>query len=246
MRKLLLTMNLQKTKFITFALTQASCSNLKKFIIVHDRDHCTDGCDWESFIEVTDTIKYLGIHVDRLLRWKDHVMYLLKIIRSSIPKFKLLVNILPRKILFTVYYALVQSVLEYGIVGWGAAYRSHLVNLEILQKFILKIIMKKDRLYSTELLFSEARVFTLKQLFYKNALMTIFKNERRLDGYEHSYSTRSQMRVQLQVPRSHKTFAQMHAHCVGIRLYNTLPEEKRRANSLKYFTKNIRSFIFSL
>lgn len=52
----------------------------------------------------------------------------------------------------TVYYALVQSVLQYDIVVWGAARTTVIHPLEIIQKTIIKIIFSKPLLYPTDTL----------------------------------------------------------------------------------------------
>ena len=69
------------------------------------------------------------------------------------------------KILQTVYYALIESQLKYGIIAWGGAYNTHIKNLEIVQKWILKIMHRKEMTFPSDTLFQLAKVATIRQLF---------------------------------------------------------------------------------
>lgn len=244
MENILLTLNIQKTKFITFTLTESTYPNIKT-IKIHKKKNCDHNCDCRNFIEEASKIKYLGVYIDRLLRWDEHIKHIVKLLRCTLPKFKLLVNILSQRTIFTIYFALAQSILEYGIVGWGAAYRTHLESLETTQKFILRIIMKKDRLYPSHSLFNEAKVYTIGQLFHKNALLMIYKHRVDYVRYEHTYSTRSQSQNQIKTPKIQKTISQKHASHVGIRLYNALPQEIKRVSDLRHFVRKIKNTILN-
>ena len=77
-------------------------------------------------------VKYLGILIDKHLRWSTHIQYCFVSLR----------HILPISILRTVYLALVQSSIQYGIIAWGGTSKNALKPLILLQKRFIKICLK--------------------------------------------------------------------------------------------------------
>ena len=75
------------------------------------------------------SVKYLGVDVDDRLKWDVHVTNLTNRLRKTVYKFVQLRHILRPDLLKTVYYALVESLLTYGTVVWGGAYKTTLDQL---------------------------------------------------------------------------------------------------------------------
>lgn len=75
-------------------------------------------------------VKYLGVMIDCHMKWDIHINYLVKKVRSILYKLKYL----PIKQPITLYHALVESLLRYGIVAWSGALKTHLEHLEIIQR----------------------------------------------------------------------------------------------------------------
>ena len=93
-----------------------------------------------------------------------------------------------------IYLSLVQSVIRYGITGWGCVSKSIRKPLEPLQKRIIKICFKKPIDYPTHFLFSEFNTFTLDQV-YKYTLLTVFhKNKDNFNTFWHTRNTRTWVR----------------------------------------------------
>ena len=70
--------------------------------------------------------KFLGVLVDNSLKWDKHIEALVKRLRYLIFIFAKLVKIMNKKCLYMIYYALFHSVISYGIVVWGDAYKNFL------------------------------------------------------------------------------------------------------------------------
>lgn len=127
----LLSLNVAKTKFICF-------SSYKNPNITEINIQNTN-----YVINNTKKIKYLGIIVDENLKWQEHILYITGKIRKLVRKFYLLRDILKTKTLMNVCNFLVESIIRYGIIAWGGAYENSLRQLKVVQKLILKTIMKK-------------------------------------------------------------------------------------------------------
>lgn len=74
-----------------------------------------------------------------------------------------------------IYYAMVQPVLQYGILAWGGTYITHINQISLLQKSILKIMHSLNRRSPSSEVFNIAKVFTIRQLFAKVLLLHYHK-----------------------------------------------------------------------
>ncbi len=68
--------------------------------------------------------------------------------------FKMLENLVDKKVKRMVYYGLMNPILEYGCIAWGGLYNNHLELLNITQRKILKIMFNKPWDYPTTELFT--------------------------------------------------------------------------------------------
>ena len=116
--------------------------------------------------------KYLGVIIDRHLRWDHRIKYLNNRLRYLPYVFQKLRNIFDIKILeTTLYHALFLSILRYGILVWEGANPTAIKPLKILQKTVLKKIHNKPKLYSTEKLFKETKQLNIDSLYKLSAIM---------------------------------------------------------------------------
>lgn len=199
------------------------------------------------FLKLEDNIRYLGIYIDSNLKWKIHIDNMIIKIRKTVYKFRLLRNILDAKNLKTMYFSLVQSIIQYGIIGWGGTYDHFILPLEMLQKRILKIVMRKPILYSSFLLFSENQIFTIRQLYLNKIAIYYFKHPSHFSKIEHPHSTRSKANLNVIVPKMTKSITQRHAHFIGPVLFNKFPLcLKTRAISDFLFRKKIKTWILDM
>ncbi|KAG8225668.1 hypothetical protein J437_LFUL006692, partial [Ladona fulva] len=65
------------------------------------------------------TYKYLGLTIDQHFKWDSHIYVLCNKLRRTLFTFYHLHKILPSNLLRILYFALFESYLRYGIVGWG-------------------------------------------------------------------------------------------------------------------------------
>ena len=94
----------------------------------------------QTNIPQTETVKYLGIHFDRRLTWKDHVQTKRKQIEHKTREIKWLLGrlsplSLENKII--IYKIVLKLVWTYGTELWGCASNS---NIEIIQRYQSKIL----------------------------------------------------------------------------------------------------------
>lgn len=186
----MLVLNTEKTFFVPFSVISASLPNYTQLTLHKINCVYFNYCSCTKIISKTNAIKYLGIYLDSHLKWDFHVTYLCKKLRFMLPYFKEFRHILNFDNLKRVYLCLVQSILLYGIIFWGAAYKSQLYVLEILQKYIIKIMYFKPKRYPSNDLYEEVNIFDIKQLYVMQLLKFSFRNRFILAPVDHQYTTR--------------------------------------------------------
>ena len=232
-----LTINWEKTYYLPFT---SYARHLPHYTSLEIR-----GFRWSKQITSVKVIKYLGVIIDRHLRWDEQINSVIKKLRCLIPKFKFFKQIFEEEQLKILYFSLVQSHLIYGIIAWGGATNNYLTKLERTQKWLIKIIYGKTYLYPTESLYRECGLFSVGQLFCRELALAQFKNRRFSISVDHGYATRNK-EGRHAVPRIFKTIGQRCHTFLGPRFYNYLPIEVRTVNSFSLYKKKVVEFIRNL
>lgn len=195
LRENLLTLNTTKTNYIAFCMkNNGSSQSLPKTIVAHScTNPLTRSCNCESLTKA-ETVKYLGITIDKNLRFQDHITTLSNRLRKLIYVFKTLRLVVDKNIMKAVYYALAQSIICYCITSWGGAPKTTLIEIERTQRAILKVSSFRPYRYPTEQLYKENKVLTVRQLFILHTLLkqhtrlvynpTLSRGKRRYDPVE--------------------------------------------------------------
>ena len=234
----LLTINLEKTKYLPFANYKSGLPKNKKIDIdLPFRKNTL----WR--IESTDHVKYLGIIIDCNLRWDLHIQGLTKKLRSLMYLFKKMIQIVDKKNLIAIYHALVQSLLIYGLIGWGSAYATTMKPLEVAQRRILKIIYELNIRHPSDQIFTEYRILNIRKLYYKTAIMYLIKNRLTTGNTFYRYNTRFRQNDNLILPKVHLTIGQRHFEYVGQKVFNYLPQELKNKKLIRSFNKLLSQWL---
>lgn len=215
----LLTLNVSKTKLITFTINNSTQPTVEEFKLkIHSCCQTShDNCSCE-FLERVPHIRYLGVIVDRHLSWKEHIMLTVKRVRRTVKIFKTLRILTELKVLRTIYFALTHSLLTYCIRVWGGACKSDLINLERAQRYVLKVMLGKPRRYPTVNVHNDAQVITVRQSFIKSIIL-----------YQHRLPKQNtNRRLQHKVfnsPFVNTRFAQKFVDFIGPSIYNKINKE---------------------
>lgn len=236
----LLSLNVTKTKFMTFALTTSDLPKRYK-LTIHNKNLCNNECDCPCIERVND-IKYLGLMVDQHLRWNKHIEYLTKRLRRLVYKFYQLRDILNKKNLIITYKALAESIIRYGLIIWGGLYNTTLRNLEVIQNTIIKIIFKKNRRYSTEMLYKDADLFNVRKLYVYESLLWMCKAQEH-SRYYNNYDTRGNRNLPVEVPFFRKSHTQRFIFFFGPKFYNKLPAKVKNIKNKGRLKKELKIFV---
>lgn len=210
-------------------------------IIIH-KITCQPNCnECQSKINRVNEIKYLGIYIDQNLKWNKHVEMISKKLRCVIYKLKLISKIVNRKLAKVFYYSLFQSILTYGIIGWGGLYDNNLKPLYSLQKYAIKIIFNKVLRFSSRVLFKEHKILPVRFLFFKAAAIFCKKYPHLITVTNHDHLTRANKNSKYQTIRYRLTLIQRQTTCIGPKVINLIPEI--RMLNLKNFKLKLKSYL---
>lgn len=224
LRQNILTLNTNKTKYLAFSLRNSTQPASTFKLYAHQ---CTNhmnqftNCNC-SPLEKTNDMRYLGIIIDQNLNFKNHILKLRNRVRSLIYVFKNLRHVMGSDLLIQLYKILCQSLLNYCITSWGGALKTYLKTLEIAQRAVLKVIFFRKFWHPTELLYKEAKVLTVRQLFI---LSTILKQHSQLTYDPIVLERRRRDLVCTYSIRFHKASTQRFFSFFGPYLYNKLNKE---------------------
>lgn len=163
-----LSLNATKSRYVAFRLKN---DNLFPIVPIPIKAHfcssrgaLTNQCTCEE-LQSIDTIKYLGILIDKNLSFQAHVELLTSRIRKLIFVFKNLRHVADNKVLRLTYLALCQSLLTYCITSWGGAAKTIILKLERAQRAVLKVALFLPFWHPTFELYQKFNVLTVRQLF---------------------------------------------------------------------------------
>jgi hypothetical protein len=197
-----LTLNIEKTKYIPIFFRNNSDPAPRRLTLhtCDDLQSVTCNC---NVIERVEKYKYLGVIIDQKLSWAPHIQEVKKRLRKFMYAFSQLAGVLTVGQSRTVYFAYVQSMLQYGILARGGVSAAALQPLAVTQRSLIKIILNKPIRFPSEQLFSEFRVLDIRQIYIKTIL--IFAKSYKTEIFtelRHNYPTRHRLNFGFDIPRA--------------------------------------------
>ena len=200
--------------------------------------------------------KYLGVHLDDKLNWKKHINYLCEKLSKMCGFFAKLRHCCNIILLKTIYYALVESHLQYCNMIWGNADTRVLEPLVKLQTKLIRIMcfISRDEDRDIDQVFKNLGILKLTQLNklttakfmykYKNGLLPNdnFTNFFKAPVGNHRYPLRNRRNQDFQFEWAKTTFGMKKLQCIGVQIWNEILPEIRNSNSLREFKSKFKKF----
>lgn len=175
-----------------------------------------------------DNFKYLGIVFDSNLKWDNHIQHIIGKTKYLVYIFYKISKSMPIETLRMIYYAFFHSILSYGIIAWGGAYRNCRDQVQKLQNKILKIINKNKFLLHDNPL-------NIGQLFAFEALKIYYCDLK--EKYLASDSvTRNRSII---IPKTNKRISEKKSYMKAISIFNALPNKLKVLDIHKYSQKRL-------
>ena len=117
-------------------------------------------------IQVSDSVKYLGIWVDRNLKFGEHAQYLIKKLGKHLGIVSRLRHFVSKNVLFKYYNFYVKPVLQYGLLVYGGNSFSNLDQLSVFQRKFIRLCLFKKPTANVEQDFIDNNILTITQLYF--------------------------------------------------------------------------------
>lgn len=192
----------------------------------------------EEVIMPEKICKFLGVTLDADLTWAPHVSNLVKKLNSSIFIVKRFSRLGSSQLALLAYYATFESHVSYGIEVWGGGNLSHLNTILILQKKVIRLILKIPAAESCRSgfkklgLLTSPSLYVLKILLYAKTLYDGGKLKSQSEYCNFRYTTRGGAQI---VTPYRRTKAYEHAPCLAaIEYFNITKNEIRELPKMRY------------
>ncbi|NNK28926.1 MAG: RNA-directed DNA polymerase, partial [Flavobacteriaceae bacterium] len=152
-----LTLHAGKTMFMAFNTKEDIQINIDKHNLMRLAENRNE-----------KTIKFVGVLIDENLNWRhhtEHVCTKLNKIKYLMSKAK---NILPTSIKLLLYNSLAKPHIDFSSTIWGGAAKTHLKNLETIQKKLVRLIVNAKSRAHTENIFKKLEILKLEDQIQLN------------------------------------------------------------------------------
>ena len=196
-----------------------------------------------GMIYVTDRTKFLGIVIDRNLKFKFHVSTIsTKLAKVNGILFRLN-NVLPFDCLKTLYSSLFAPHILYGMEIWFGILLTNDERIFKLQKKAIRAVNLLPYNHHTNDYFKQMEILKVHDLYKLRTLLYTFSNNFFTQADVHDHNTRN--RNNLVVPQYRRARTQSSIFYQGISLWNNLPSEVREIQSLNSFKSHVKSTLIS-
>ena len=152
-----------------------------------------------TVLEKVKSIKYLGVIFDERFRWHEHMAYISTKLACSVgilSKLRYYTNI---STLIRVYHSLVCSHLNYALMTWGAAGKTVLQPLRVLQNRAIRFISRAPRFRRLDNDYLNLRLLKLDDLYHISAckFMHQYHNQKLPDYFSNFFIEAQPRRLNL-------------------------------------------------
>ena len=194
-------------------------------------------------VEFKDAGVFLGVTLDRELRFDKHINSVCKKISKTIGLLYKIRQFVSVNTMKNLYYTLIYPYLIYCNIIWGGTYVTHLAPLITLQKKIVRIITSQSYLAHTDLLFKQTGILKIQDIHKYLLGIYMFKNKikNNLPYPAHDHNTRGSNNVLVAFQRLSLT-----QHSIDYEaplFWNSLPLDIKNSSSLYIFKKALKQYL---
>ncbi len=154
-------------------------------------------------IQATETVKYLGVFLDKNFKFLTHVRHVTAKISKLGGMLRQMREILIRDHLLLFYNCYIKPIIQYGLIAYGNTSYNKLNDICLVQKRIVKTIFKLQKSAGCSEFFVSNKVFTVHELYVVELLRVLIDLQTNQevesdslknilnDNKHHKYQTRS-------------------------------------------------------
>ena len=161
-------------------------------------------------LEKVSSVKYIGVCIDDMLKWNDHVNYVCKSLMKYFGIFNNIKHYVTSKIARQLYFSFVFSRICYGIEVYGTCSLQLINKMQTIQNRLLKMLLNLDIRSSTNSLHHNLNILKITDIYKVNIVN--FTNKWLRD----------------ELPLCFKTYFQIHQPVYSTRSASSLCEKRYR------------------
>jgi hypothetical protein len=196
-----------------------------------------------SEISGVKEVKYLGVILDSELNWKNHILKMKAKLLSGIRLFYYLREVCSIQTLRCLYYALVNSRLEYAIVAWGGTYRSTIIPIEKIQKWYVRLILMKNSREPSHPCFVNLKILPLRCIYIYKVLKAFFLKSGNLPSNINFFRIGLRNASNFRVPKPNITYFTKTFNYTAPRLFNKLPKNIKCIKNICKYLNSVKHWL---
>ena len=211
----------------------------------------------DTSLSCNSSYKYLGLPIDSSLSWNEATTNVCKTLRSRLSALQRLSSLMPLTHINNLYYAFIQSHIDYCLSIWGYTSNENIAKVQRFQNRAARILSQNFDYNTTSeslihnngwLMVTERRDYLTLLNVYKalNNLSPLYLTD--LFTYTsviHERITRQTTTNVLYVPSLHTNYMKKSLQYNGAHLWNKLPLICRNSPSLDIFKQQCKSWIIN-
>lgn len=204
-------------------------------------------------IQLVPSVKYLGLVIDNMLTWNQHVANIRKKIATLVGLFYKLNQFIPDYLRKQIYFSNFHSHFLYLMPVWSTCNKTLFLNAERLHKRAIKCLFNLERRFPTEDLYSHTSILPLQSYVLMSNATLIFKLKNHMLHSNinieeflptHTYGTRQHQ--QLIPPRPLTTKYGINGILFrSISAFRSLPDQITSVLNLNSFKLKLKMYLFS-
>jgi hypothetical protein len=196
--------------------------------------------------------KYLGIMFDEKMDFKLQCDALLDKLTDVVRALRIIKNHLPTESLLQFFHAHFMSHIHYCAFLYAKFTKDNVLRMQRLQNWCIKAIFNLDKKHSTVDLYTNVIHNTLPIIgIIYHSMLSFIKKSQLYDSdllpkyQQYTNNTRSNGTLKAAIFKRKNRLGN-ETSCLGIKLFNQLPEEIRKLNSLKKFKRQTKSYLLGI
>ena len=203
-----------------------------------------------SEINKVETVKSLGVHIDKHLSWSVHIEKITKKIASAIGALKRITPFITTKTAVQVYQALIQPHFDYCCSVWDNFGETLSNKLQKLQNRAVRVITRSPYDASASPLLDSLHLdnLSLRRKKIKAKMMFKVLKGDAPDYLQNLFSARGtgynlrNSEIKLNLPKPRTNYLKRSLGYSGALLWNSLPQYIRRFSSLTLFNNSLNQY----
>ena len=237
--------NIKKSKFMHIRTPHMKVSNQIKIVLhdhrcLHSPEFDKTPCKCGGELEQVTHQRYLGVVLDQHMSWEIHISQLRAKIRHLAGKFYGIADIVDTHTARTIYCALVESLLNYGITVWGSASEYLMQRLQSTQNCVISNLTRTGRADAEE--YKKIGVLKVRELYVYRSITRNYFNPLFRQRKERVYNVRQERFL---TNRCFNKYGERARDVKIPKMLNDLPVELRNLRSFSVLKTAVRQWVIN-